>query len=264
MIMPFIESGDLRLNYRFDGLQRPVIVLSNSLGTNLSMWDPQATVLCEKFCVLRYDTRGHGLTSVTPGPYLIEQLGRDVITLLDALKVESAYFCGLSMGGMIGMWLGVNAASRMKGLVLCSTAAKIGTADTWNARIKDVKERGMAAIATTVVLRWFSEDFVKKSPEVIEAMRQMLLQAPPEGYAACCAAIRDADLSHDLSRVTARTLVIAGAQDPVISSANAHLVAEGIPGASYLELQAAHLSNIEAAPQFTEALLKFLNEPEAK
>jgi 3-oxoadipate enol-lactonase len=245
MIMPFIESGDLRLNYRFDGLQRPVIVLSNSLGTNLSMWDPQATVLCEKFCVLRYDTRGHGLSSVTPGPYSIEQLGRDVITLLDALKVESAYFCGLSM-------------------VLCSTAAKIGTADTWNARIKDVKERGMAAIATTVVLRWFSEDFVKKSPEVIEAMRQMLLQAPPEGYAACCAAIRDADLSHDLSRVTARTLVIAGAQDPVISSANAHLVAEGIPGASYLELQAAHLSNIEAAPQFTEALLKFLNEPEAK
>jgi 3-oxoadipate enol-lactonase len=264
MIMPFIESGDLRLNYRFDGLQRPVIVLSNSLGTNLSMWDPQATVLCEKFCVLRYDTRGHGLSSVTPGPYSIEQLGRDVITLLDALKVESAYFCGLSMGGMIGMWLGVNAASRMKGLVLCSTAAKIGTADTWNARIKDVKERGMAAIATTVVLRWFSEDFVKKSPEVIEAMRQMLLQAPPEGYAACCAAIRDADLSHDLSRVTARTLVIAGAQDPVISSANAHLVAEGIPGASYLELQAAHLSNIEAAPQFTEALLKFLNEPEAE
>jgi len=262
--MPFIESGDLRLNYRFDGPQRPVIVLSNSLGTNLSMWDPQATVLCEKFCVLRYDTRGHGLSSVTPGPYSIEQLGRDVITLLDALKVESAYFCGLSMGGMIGMWLGVNAASRMKGLVLCSTAAKIGTADTWNARIKDVKERGMAAIATTVVLRWFSEDFVKKSPEVIEAMRQMLLQAPPEGYAACCAAIRDAELSHALSRVTARTLVIAGAQDPVISTANAHLVAEGIPGASYLELQAAHLSNIEAAPQFTEALLKFLNEPEAK
>jgi 3-oxoadipate enol-lactonase len=264
MIMPFIESGDLRLNYRLDGPQRPVIVLSNSLGTNLSMWDPQATVLCEKFCVLRYDTRGHGLSSATPGPYSIEQLGRDVITLLDALKVESAYFCGLSMGGMIGMWLGVNAASRMKGLVLCSTAAKIGTADTWNARIKEVKERGMAAIATTVVLRWFSEDFVKKSPEVIEAMRQMLLQAPPEGYAACCAAIRDADLSRDLSRVTARTLVIAGAQDPVISTANAHLVAEGIPGASYLELQAAHLSNIEAAPQFTEALLKFLNEPEAE
>jgi 3-oxoadipate enol-lactonase len=263
--MPFVESSDLRLNYRFDGPEKaPVIVLSNSLGTNLSMWDPQATVLCEKFCVLRYDTRGHGLSSVTPGPYSIEQLGRDVITLLDALKIERAYFCGLSMGGMTGMWLGVNAASRMKGLVLCSTAAKIGTPETWNARIKDVKERGMAAVATTVVLRWFSENFVKKSPEVIEAMRQMLLQAPPEGYAACCAAIRDADLSQDLSRVTARTLVIAGAQDPVISTADAHLVAEGIPGASYMELQAAHLSNIEAAPQFTEALLKFLNEPEAK
>lgn len=168
------------------------------------------------------------------------------------------------MGGMMGMWLGIHAANRMKGLVLCNTAAKIGTADAWNARIKDVKERGMAAIATTVVLRWFSEDFVKKSPEVIEAMRQMLLQAPPEGYAACCAAVRDADFSQDLSRVTARTLVIAGAQDPVIPPAHARLVAGGIPGASYLELQAAHLSNIEAAPQFSEALLKFLNQPEAK
>jgi 3-oxoadipate enol-lactonase len=263
--MPFVESGDLRLNYRFDGPEKaPVIVLSNSLGTNLSMWDPQATVLCEKFCVLRYDTRGHGLSSVTPGPYSIEQLGRDVITLLDALKIERAYFCGLSMGSMTGMWLGVNAASRINGLVLSSTAAKIGTADTWNARIKDVKERGMAAVATTVVLRWFSENFVKKSPEVIEAMRQMLLQAPPEGYAACCAAIRDADFRQELPRVTARTLVIAGALDPVISTSDAHLVADGIPGASYLELQASHLSNIEAAPQFTEALLKFLSEPEAK
>src|SRR5580704_3346287 len=263
--MPFVESGDLRLNYRFDGPENaPVIVLSNSLGTNLSMWDPQANVLCEKFRVLRYDTRGHGLSTVTPGPYTIEQLGCDVVALLDALKIESAYFCGLSMGGMIGIWLGIHAANRMKGLVLCNTAAKIGTADAWNARIKDVKERGMAAIATTVVLRWFSEDFVKKSPEVIEAMRQMLLQAPPEGYAACCAAVRDADFSQDLSRVTARTVVIAGALDPVISTSDARLVANGIPGASYLELQASHLSNIEAAPQFTEALLKFLNEPEAK
>jgi 3-oxoadipate enol-lactonase len=263
--MPFAETGEVRLNYRFDGPEKaPVILLSNSLGTNLSMWDPQATVLCEKFGVLRYDTRGHGLSSVTPGSYTIEQLGRDVIALLDALKIESAHFCGLSMGGMIGMWLGVNAANRVKGLVLCNTAARIGTAETWNARIKDVKERGMAAIATTVVLRWFSENFVKKSPEVVKAMRQMLLQAPPEGYAACSSAIRDTDQSNDLARIKNRTLVIAGLQDPVIPVADARMVADRIPGASYLELQAAHLSNIEAAPQFTEALLKFLNELEAK
>jgi 3-oxoadipate enol-lactonase len=263
--MPFVEKGDVRLNYRFDGPDKaPVILLSNSLGTNFSMWDPQATVLGEKFCVLRYDLRGHGLSTVTPGPYTIEQLGRDAIALLDALKIESAYFCGLSMSGMIGMWLGANAANRMKGLVLCNTAAKIGNAEGWNARIKDVKERGMASVATTVVLRWFSEDFIKKSPEVVEATRQMLLQAPPEGYAACCAAVRDADFRQELPRVTARTLVITGAQDPVIPPAEAHLVADGIPGASYLELKAAHLSNIEAAPQFTEALLKFLNEPEVK
>lgn len=263
--MSFAEIGDARLNYRFDGPENaPVIVLSNSLGTNLSMWDPQANVLCENFRVLRYDTRGHGLSTVTPGPYKIEQLGRDVVSLLDALKIDRAYFCGLSMGGMIGMWLGVNAANRIKGLALCNTAAKIGTPDGWNTRIKDVKERGMAAIATTVVLRWFSEDFVKKSPEVVEAMRQMLLQAPPEGYAACCAAIRDMDQIGDLARVKARTLVIAGAQDPVIRLADTKVVADGISGASYLVLQAAHLSNIEAAPQFTEALLKFLSEPEAK
>jgi 3-oxoadipate enol-lactonase len=263
--MSFAEIGEARFNYRFDGPENaPVIVLSNSLGTNLSMWDPQANVLCEKFRVLRYDTRGHGLSSVTPGPYTIEQLGRDVVALLDELKIDSAYFCGLSMGGMIGIWLGVNAANRMKGLALCNTAARIGTADGWNARIKDVKERGMAAIATTVVLRWFSDNFVKKSPEVVEAMRQMLLLAPPEGYAGCCAAIRDMDQRVDLARVKARTLVIAGALDPVIPLADAKIVADGISGASYLELQAAHLSNIEAAPQFTEALLKFLSEPEAK
>lgn len=263
--MPFAEIGKSRLNYRFDGPENaPVIVLSNSLGTNLSMWDPQATALAEKFRVLRYDTRGHGRSTVTPGPYTIEQLGRDVIALLDALKIDSAYFCGLSMGGMIGIWLGVNAANRMKGLVLCNTAAKIGTAEVWNARIKDVKERGMAAIATTVVLRWFSENFVKKSPEVVEAMRQMLLQAPPEGYAACCAAIRDMDQSGDLAQVKARTLVIAGALDPVIPVADAKIVAHGISGADYLELQTAHLSNIEAAPQFTQALLNFVSELEAK
>ena len=263
--MSFAEIGDARLNYRFDGPDNaPVIMLSNSLGTNLSMWDPQANVLCEKFRVLRYDTRGHGLSSVTPGPYTTEQLGRDVVALLDALKIESVYFCGLSMGGMIGIWLGVNAANRIKGLALCNTAAKIWTADGWNARIKDVKERGMAAIATTVVLRWFSENFVKKSPEVVEAMRQMLLQAPPEGYAGCCAAIRDTDQRGDLARVKARTLVIAGALDPVIPLADTKFVAAGISGASYIELQAAHLSNIEAAPQFTEALVKFLSEPEAK
>src|ERR1700733_1725102 len=263
--MSFVEIGDARLNYRVDGPENaPVVVLSNSLGTNLSMWDPQVAVLCEKFRVLRYDTRGHGLSTVTPGPYKIEQLGRDVIALMDALKIDSAYFCGLSMGGMIGIWLGLNAANRFKRLALCNTAAKIGTADGWNARIKDVKERGMAAVATTVVLRWFSEDFVKKSPEVVEAMRQMLLQAPPEGYAGCCAAIRDMDQTGDLARIKARTLVIAGALDPVIPLADTKIVADGIPGSSYLVLQAAHLSNIEAAPQFTEALLKFFSEPEAK
>jgi len=263
--MPFLEISGARLAYRFDGEDNaPVVVLSNSLGTNLSMWDPQVPALAEKFRVLRYDTRGHGQSTVTPGPYTIEGLGRDVIGLLDSLKIENAYFCGLSMGGMIGQWLGVNATNRMRGLVLCNTAARIGSAEIWDARIKDVQERGMAAIATTVVLRWFSDNFVKKSPEVVESMRQMLLQVPPEGYAACCAALRDADLRQAIAGVKVRTLVIAGALDPVIPLAEAHFVAQRIPGAAYVELDSAHLSNVEAAPQFTEALLKFLSEPEGK
>jgi len=263
--MSFMEISGARLKYRFDGDHNaPVVVLSNSLGTNLFMWDPQVPALAEKFRVLRYDTRGHGQSAVTPGPYTIEGLGRDVLGLLDALKIESAYFCGLSMGGMIGQWLGLNASNRTKGLVLCNTAARIGSAEIWNARIKDVQERGMAAIATTVVLRWFSENFVKKSPEVVESMRQMLLQAPPEGYAACCDAIRDTDLREAITGVKVRTLVIAGALDPVIPQGDARFVAEKIPGARYVELEAAHLSNIEAAAQFTEALLKFLSEPEGK
>jgi 3-oxoadipate enol-lactonase len=263
--MSFIETGDARFNYRFDGPDgAAVVVLSNSLGTNLSMWDTQAPALTEKFRVLRYDTRGQGLSTVTPGPYTMDGLGRDVIAILDALKIENAYFCGLSMGGMIGQWLSLNAPNRLKGLVLCNTAARIGSAETWNARITNVQERGMAAIATTVVLRWFSENYVKKSPEVVESMRQMLLKAPPEGYAACCAAIRDVDQREAIARVNVRTLVIAGAQDPVIPPADARFVADKIAGAKYVELEAAHLSNIEAAPQFTEALLKFLSELEEK
>ncbi len=141
--MPFVEAGDLRVHYALTGeTNAPVVVLSNSLGTNFSMWDPQVPALEKEFRVLRYDTRGHGQTTVTPGPYTIGQLARDVVRLLDALRVDRAHFCGLSMGGMIGMWLGVNAAERLNRLVLCNTAARIGTAETWNARIEQARRGG--------------------------------------------------------------------------------------------------------------------------
>lgn len=263
--MPFADSNGARLNYRFDGpADAPVLVLSNSLGTNLSMWDPQIPALAAQFCVLRYDTRGHGQSSVTAGPYGITQLGRDVVGLLDAVGIERAHFCGLSMGGVTGMWLGVYAPERINRLVLCNTAAKIGAADMWNTRIETVRTNGLSAVAETQAQRWFTPAFIAKAPDVIAATRQMIASTSPEGYAANCGAIRDMDQRETISRIRARTLVIGGLHDPVISTTDLRYLVDAIPGAKLVELDASHLSNVEAPVEFTKALLDFLTEPEGK
>jgi len=257
--MPMIESEGARIHYRFDGNEDgPVVIFSNSLGTNLSMWDAQLPALAARFRVLRYDTRGHGESSVTPGPYSIMQLGRDVVRLLDELEIERAHFCGLSMGGMTGMWLGVYAATRIERLVLCNTAAKIGTPEIWNARIEAVRQGGMAAIADAVIQRWFTPAFIARAPDAIERTRQVILSTPPEGYIANCAAIRDMDQRETISRISTSTLVITGARDPVATPSDARYIIERVAGAHYAELDAAHLSNIEAADRFTQVLLQFL------
>lgn len=257
--MPTIESDGARIHYRFDGTERgPVVVLSSSLGTNLSMWDAQVPALAARFRVLRYDTRGHGQSSVAPGPYSMTQLGRDVVRMLDELEIERAHFCGLSMGGMIGMWLGVYAAPRIAQLVLCNTAAKIGTPEIWNARIEAVRQGGMTAIADSIIQRWFTLAFIARAPDAIERTRQMILATPPEGYVANCAAIRDMDQRETIFRITAPTLVITGAKDPVTTLSDARYIVERIAGAQYVELEAAHLSNIEAAERFTQGLGQFL------
>jgi len=263
--MTYIQISGTRFNYRLDGSAgAPWVVLSNSLGTNLAMWDAQASALNEKFRVLRYDSRGHGRSDVTPGPYTIAGLGRDVIGLLDALQIPIAHYCGLSIGGLIGQWLGINAAKRFKSLTLCNTAARIGTTDAWNTRIAAVREGGMVAIASGVVARWFTEDFAKRAPETMEATRQMLLHSAPEGYVATCAALRDEDLRDAIARVSLPTVVISGSKDTSTTAVDGQFIAGKIPGAEYLELDAAHLSNIEAAGPFTAALLKFLEQQEAK
>jgi 3-oxoadipate enol-lactonase len=263
--MPFAESNGARLNYRLDGAaDAPVLVLSNSLGTNLCMWDPQIPALAAKFRVLRYDTRGHGQSSVTPGPYSMSQLGRDVVGLLDAVGIERAHFCGLSMGGVIGMWLGVYAADRINRLVLCNTAAKIGVAESWNTRIEMVRTKGMGPVAETQAQRWFTPAFIAKAPDVVAATRQMIENTPAEGYAANCGAIRDMDQRETISRIRARTLVIGGLHDPVISAADLRYLADTIPGTKLVELDASHLSNVEAPVEFTKTLLDFLTAPEGK
>lgn len=258
--MHILKSGEARIHYALEGQSgAPVLVFSNSLGTNYSMWDAQTVAFAKKFRVLRYDTRGHGQSSQTPGPYSIEQLAKDVLALLDALDLKRVSFCGLSMGGMIGMWLGVNAAERLSHLVLCNTGAKIGTTEAWNARIDAVEKSGMSAIASAVVDRWFTPAFREKAPVTVAGILKMLEGTNPSGYAACCAAVRDFDFREQLSKIHKPTLVISGARDPATPPSDGRFLAQRIPAAKYVELNAAHLSNIEDAELFTHELGVFLN-----
>ena len=258
--MPIVKLGAAHIHYSLEGQsEAPVLMFSNSLGADYSMWDLQAAAFRKNFRVLRYDTRGHGQSSTTPGPYSIEQLAKDVLTLLDSLHIARVHFCGLSMGGMIGVWLGMNAPERLNRLVLCNTGAKIGTADGWKARIEAVQKNGMTSIAPAVVERWFTSAFRQKTPETVARILKMIEETNPEGYAACCAAVRDFDCREQLGKIRVPTLVIAGAHDPATPPADGRFISQTIPGARYAELDAAHLSNIEAQKQFTDELAAFLN-----
>jgi 3-oxoadipate enol-lactonase len=257
--MPFANAGGVRLHYRIDGdAAAPPLVLSNSLGASLEMWEPQMAELSARFRVVRYDTRGHGDSEVTPGPCTIAMLGADVVALLDALGIARAHFCGLSMGGMTGMWLGVNAPERIDHLVLANTAAKIGTADLWNARIDAIRKGGMAAVASAVLARWFTPALLEQPTPMVARLRASFERTSAEGYVACCAAVRDMDQRNGLSRIHAPTLVIAGSLDQSTPPDDGRYVVDRIPGARYVELPAPHLSNVEAAPAFTQALMQFL------
>ena len=256
--MSCLEINGARLYYDLEGREEaPVLVLSNSLGTTLDMWAPQMPALLQHFRVLRHDARGHGRSDVTPGPYTIAQLGADVLALMDHLGMARAHFCGLSMGGMIGMWLGTHHAGRLDRLVLCNTAAKIGTPDIWNQRIAKVEAEGMASIVDLVLERWFTAGFRQRAPEQVGVVRQMLLDTVPAGYSANCAAVRDMDQRAGIASIRVPTLVIAGTHDGSTPAADGRAVADAIPGAQYVELDAAHLSNWEQSEQFTQALLNF-------
>ena len=257
--VPFVELGDARIHYVLEGpADVAVLVFSNSLGTHYSMWDAQAPEFRKKFRVLRYDTRGHGQSSVTPGPYSIEQLGKDVVALVDALALDRVYFCGLSMGGMIGMWLGVTVPDRLNKLVLCNTGAKIGTSEAWASRIEAVRKGGMKAVASAVIERWFTPAFREQNPATIARIRKTLEETSPKGYAACCAAVRDFDYRGYLANIHVPTLVISGTHDPATPPADGRFLAKQIPGARYAELNAAHLSNLEDRDCFNREVSAFL------
>jgi len=257
--MPFVKLPDGQIHYELAGPDdAPVLVFSNSLGTTLQMWDAQLTDFSAHFRILRYDTRGHGQSSVTPGPYSIRQLSEDVLYLLDSLKLSRVSFCGLSMGGMTGMYLGTASPTRFRKIVLCSTAAKIGTVEIWNARIEAVQKSGLNSVANAVIERWFTPSFRIAQPGPTAEMLSMLENANPHGYVANCAAVRDFDHRDRLSSIAVPTLVVSGTHDPVATPLDGRFLAERIPAARFLELPAAHISNIEAQTQFNREVLSFL------
>jgi len=257
--MPVAALRDTQIHYRIDGEQGlPVLVLSNSLGTNLDMWRPQADVLSQHFQVLRYDTRGHGQSGVPPGPYAMSRLAADVIGLLDHLGIARAHFCGLSMGGITGMRLALDFPDRINRLVLSNTAAHIGPPENWTVRAAKVQAEGMEAIADAVVARWLTPDFAQSHPEMVAELRSMLVATDPEGYAANCCAVRDSDLREEVGRIAASSLVIAGSGDIPTPPSDAAYLAATITGAQYVELEAAHISNLQQPACFNDALLAFL------
>jgi len=258
--LPFARCKNIRLFYRLEGpTGKPVLVLSHSIGTDHGMWAPQMPDLLTYFQVLRYDTRGHGASDVPGGEYSIEELGRDVLELADSLGIGKFAFCGLSMGGAIGQWLGLKAADRVTTLVLASTSPKFGERSHWDTRIKMVSERGMAAIVEMAMQRFFSPQTLASANPYATAIQSILLGTDPVGYCGCCAALRDFDTREMLKKIRTPTLVMVGGRDVSTPwSGNGEVLAQQIPDARAVRLPAAHLSNLERPRSFLAALLEFL------
>ncbi|GAA1032456.1 MULTISPECIES: 3-oxoadipate enol-lactonase [Amycolatopsis] len=241
----------------------PVVVFSNSIGSDHRMWEPQVAPLTERgFRVVRYDTRGHGSSPVPPGPYDLADLGGDVLGLLDDLGVERAHFVGLSLGGMTGMWLGAHAAERFASLTLCCTSALLGPPEMWADRARLVRAEGTGAVAEASVGRWVTPGYAQAHPDQVVYLREMVEAQPDEGYAGCCEVIERMDLTGDLPKISVPTLVIAGADDPSTpAEPHGRVIADGIPGAR-LEVvaSAAHLGSYEQPDEFTRLILERITE----
>ena len=257
--MPEINADGCPIHVEVEGPENaPVLMLSNSLGTTLAMWDGQVAPFTRHFRLVRYDRRGHGRSGVPKGPYSMERLGRDVLAVLDALGIKKVNWCGLSMGGMVGQWLGANAPERVERLVLTNTSSYFADKNAWNDRLKLVREKGIAAFAGPNMERWFTKGFLERAPQTVARIRDMFAATPLEGYLACGAAVRDMDHRELLPKIAAPTLVIAGRYDPATPPEANEYIKSRIPGARLELLEAAHLSNVEQPEAYTSAVLGFL------
>jgi 3-oxoadipate enol-lactonase len=259
----FAASEDVRTYYQFEegfagAGDAPVLVFSHALGANLELWDRQIAALGSQMRVLRYDTRGHGKSTAPAGEWTLEYLGQDVLQLLDALGIEKAHFCGISLGGMTAQWLGIHAEHRFHSIIAADTAARIGTVASWNERIDEVRHGGMVSIVDRTIERWYTAAFRENEPLPVMKTRQMLLNTAVEGYVGCCAALRDSDLTAAVGSIALPTLLMTGADDPVTPPRDSRFLEEQIDGAKYVELRGAHLSNVEDADAFNQELLGFI------
>jgi len=258
--MPEVHANGITMHYELMGHpDAPVVMLSNSLGTRLEMWDAQIPMLDERHRILRYDTRGHGRTEAPDGEYSITQLADDARALLDALQIDKVHFCGLSMGGMIGQKLGADHGERLLSLTLCSTACRMAPKEMWDERIRTAREGGMKHLVDATVERWFTEPFRAAPRAEVDAVRTMILNTPAQGYAGCCAAIRDMDLCEEIRRISVPTLILVGDKDPSTPPEKARETKARIHGAELRIIpEAAHLLNIEQPVAFNHALEAFL------
>lgn len=260
--MPVIQSNSCPLYVEVEGPERaPAIMLCNSLGTTLQMWQAQVKPFARHFRVVGYDRRGHGRSGVTKGPYNMAMLGQDALAIMDALDLETVNWCGLSMGGMVGQWLGANAPDRIERLVLANTHYHYPAKEFWDDRIRTVTAKGLAQIVGPNMERWFTRDFRDREPETVARMTEQFVATPVEGYVACCAAVRDMDHRELLAKIRAPTLVIAGRQDNATPLEAAEHIRSHIPGAALTLLDAAHISNIEQSAEFTAEVLGFFGQP---
>jgi len=258
--MPDIKVDDgCTIHVEAEGPEHaPVLMLSNSLGTNLHMWDEQVAPFTRHFRLVRYDRRGHGKSGVPKGPYSMARFGRDVLAVLDGLGIETVNWCGLSMGGMVGQWLGANAANRIDKLILSNTACYYPDKAIWNGRLKLVREKGLEGIVDATMERWFTKKFRERSPQAIDRMREMFVATKLEGYIGCGEAVRDMDHRPLLAKIIAPTLVIAGRHDPATPLESNEFIRHHIPGARIAVLNAAHIANIEQPQAYADTVLGFL------
>jgi 3-oxoadipate enol-lactonase len=257
--MPTADFNGVRIHYTLDGPESaPTLALSNSLGTDLHMWDKVLPALAGRFRVLRYDTRGHGQSGVSAPPYSIAQLAGDLLGLLDHLGLDRVNLCGVSLGGLTAIRLAIHEPSRFDRFIFANTSARIGSPSMWDDRIAAIRASGMKLLAKNIMGRWFTDGFIQQYPQELDLPRSVMEQTSPDGYIGCCLSMRNEDLRGDVARIHAPCLVITGESDIATPPAEGRFLNQNLPQSQYVELRAAHLSPWELPQEFESAVLNFL------